>query len=216
MRGADRAGDPAPPDTTPERVTPELISQAAGYYAREMDRVGAGAARVTNKLPMNVVVLGVFAAMFPRGRIVHCRRDPRDVCLSCYCRMFRESMPFTTRLDWLAGYYRAYQRLMDHWVSVFARLEDPPTVHEVRYETLVRRARGDGARRAGRARGRMGGGVPGVGEGRASVTLHGPDQRGVYTTSAGRHRAYEALLGPVTGALADLIEAYERTGGGSA
>ena len=71
------------------------------------------------------------AAIFPNARIIHCVRDPRDVCVSCFTQYFRE-LNFTWDLGDLGFYHKQYQRLMNHWNSV---LPTKPVV--VVYEELV-------------------------------------------------------------------------------
>jgi Tfp pilus assembly protein PilF len=90
------------------------------------------ALRFTDKMPFNFLHLGWIALLFPRARIIHVRRDPRAVCLSCYQQHFTERLPFTYRLEHLARYWLAYDRLMDHWRSVL-----PSQLFEVDYESIV-------------------------------------------------------------------------------
>ncbi len=84
-------------------------------------------------MPDNFLCLGIIALLFPRARVIHCRRDPRDVCLSCYCQNFKIA-PYSHSLEDLALYYREYERLMAHWQRVL-----PMRQMEVRYEDLVTR-----------------------------------------------------------------------------
>ena len=198
----------------PERAgalrEPDVRASASAYLAA-IDEVSPEAARVTDKMPMNLLQLGFFGAMFPRARVIHCRRDPRDNCLSCYCRVFFQDHPWTMRLDWYAAYYRQYQRLMDHWRAVLREV-GAPAMLETRYEQVVRDPDGW----AGRLHGFVGlagdgaGGGQGVGD---APTLRA-DQvgKGIYTSSAGKHERYAAHLAPVYEGLAGEIEAYERGG----
>lgn len=89
------------------------------------------AVRVTDKMPNNFRHLGLIAFLFPRARIMHCQRDPLDVCLSCYFQDFL-TQPFSYDLTNLGRYYREYNRLMAHWSAV---LQVP--VLDVRYEELI-------------------------------------------------------------------------------
>lgn len=184
-------------DQNPERITPELITAAAEHYSGVLDRTSPGAARITNKLPMNVGMIGLFSAMFPRGRIVHCRRDPRDVCLSCFFRNFGAPTPYSTRPEWLAAFYRGYARLINHWRETFEGMPDAPSVHEVRYESFVEDP-GAGTRAL----------IAGVGlpwdeaclsptsDARVNLTQRAHQAgQGVYSSSVGRHELYAAHLG---------------------
>lgn len=89
--------------------------------------------RVTDKMPINFRYLGVLQAALPGAQIVHCRRDARDVALSCFATDFLDpALGFATRLDWLADYIRFYEELVAHW-----RERLPTPMLEVDYEALV-------------------------------------------------------------------------------
>lgn len=89
--------------------------------------------RFTDKLPENFLRIGLIRLILPQARIIHCRRDPVDTCLSCFCQKFGEgSQPFSYDLRELGLEYRRYERVMEHWEKVA-----PGTVYEVRYEDLI-------------------------------------------------------------------------------
>ncbi len=79
----------------------------------------------------NFLHLGLLAALFPRTPLIHCRRDPRDLCLSCYFQNFND-MNFSWSLEDLVAFHREYERAMTHWRQVL-----PSPVFELRYEDLV-------------------------------------------------------------------------------
>ncbi len=97
----------------------ELDVAATGTLARaHMERIGdsVGATlRITDKTPVNFLYLGLIAILFPRARIIHCRREARDVCLSCYFQNFTTGQTWSTDLENLGRYHRAYWRIMEHW-----------------------------------------------------------------------------------------------------
>lgn len=106
---------------------------AAGYLERitQLASSKKSASRVTNKDLSNVLYLGLIATLFPRARLIACRRDPRDVCLSCYFQNF-QYMNFSWSLEEIAFYQGQHERLMAHWRKVL-----PLPIHEVCYEELV-------------------------------------------------------------------------------
>jgi hypothetical protein len=75
--------------------------------------------------------LGLLAAMFPRATFIHCLRDLRDIAVSCWMTDFR-SIRWANRPEHIAGRFRQYRRIMDHWRTVL-----PVTIHEVEYENTV-------------------------------------------------------------------------------
>jgi tetratricopeptide (TPR) repeat protein len=88
-------------------------------------------ARVVDKMPDNYHCLGLLALLFPRATLIHVRRDPRDVAVSCWMTHFR-AIRWADDQDDLARRILDHQRLMAHWQEVL-----PHPVHEVRYERLV-------------------------------------------------------------------------------
>ncbi len=106
---------------------------AAFDYLREITKIAPGATRIANKALANTRIAGVLAHVYPNTRIIHIRRDPRDVALSCYMGSFNNDiLPWTTKLEWIAKAYEQSERLMTHWKDVL----DVPIL-EVRYEQLV-------------------------------------------------------------------------------
>jgi hypothetical protein len=103
---------------------------AYGYLQRLARQAGA-ANRIVDKMPQNYLHLGLIAALFPRARIVHCRRDPMDVCASAYFQNFKW-MTHAASLEDIAFYHQEYARLMEHWRHVL-----PVPMHDVVYEGLV-------------------------------------------------------------------------------
>jgi tetratricopeptide (TPR) repeat protein len=88
---------------------------------------------VTDKTPYNFLHLGLIHAMFPEARIIHCRRDPVDTCVSIYSTWFARGNEFSYDIQELARYYRAYARLMEHWRTVIPA----SLLLEVEYEKVV-------------------------------------------------------------------------------
>ena len=106
------------PECMPDVPMEVLTEFAETVYLPRLRAVGDGASLITDKMPHNFINLGLFALMFPRGRIVHCRRNPIDTCVSIYFQNFAGSHPYAHDLHELGRYYRAYEDLMDHWHRV--------------------------------------------------------------------------------------------------
>ncbi|MEM6926265.1 MAG: sulfotransferase [Myxococcota bacterium] len=99
---------------------------------------------VTDKMPDNLLRLGLASRLAPGSVVVSIRRDPLDTLWSCYRQCFGDGLAWTTRLDWLARVYAAQMRLLEHyrevgsldWVDVdYATLVSDP-------ETAIRRILG--------------------------------------------------------------------------
>jgi tetratricopeptide (TPR) repeat protein len=112
-----------------DAATARALAEA---YLHRLRSLGGGADRVVDKLPFNYLHLGLIATLFPKARIIHCRRDPVDTCVSCFFQNFADPHPFALDLRHLGQYYREYERLMAHWAQVL-----PVPVFELRYEELT-------------------------------------------------------------------------------
>jgi tetratricopeptide (TPR) repeat protein len=92
---------------------------------------GGRAERIVDKMPDNYLYLGLIAALHPDAVLIHCRRDLRDVAVSCWLTDFR-SIRWANDFEHIATRFRQYCRVMDHWHSVL-----PLQIHEVQYEETV-------------------------------------------------------------------------------
>jgi tetratricopeptide (TPR) repeat protein len=124
------AGSSLPTDVG--KLDPAAWADLGTRFVRRLQRYDREASRIVDKLPFNYTLAGIIRLMLPNARIIHCVRDPRDTCLSCYLTSFQNDRGFTCDLADLGSTYSIYWRLMDHWRTVL-----PGGFHEVRYEQLV-------------------------------------------------------------------------------
>ncbi|RWB01681.1 sulfotransferase [Mesorhizobium sp.] len=123
------AGDLSQPITS---ITEDLSRTLAEEHLSYLRERAPSALRVVDKTPHNFELIGLIGLLFPNARIIHCRRDAIDNCVSCFVLNFSEAHSYNTDLNTLGLYYREYDRLMRHWNEVF-----PGLIFENRYETLV-------------------------------------------------------------------------------
>ena len=113
------------------RLERETARRMAQWHEGRLLAVSRNASRVVDKMPENYLYLGLIATLFPRAKIVHCRRDLRDVAVSCWMTNFRH-LHWAADPDHIAARFRDYLRLMEHWRAVL-----PVSVLEVDYEETV-------------------------------------------------------------------------------
>jgi tetratricopeptide (TPR) repeat protein len=120
-------------------LMPELdmhtpMAERGRVYIEKMDALfpERGDKFITDKMPGNFKLLGLIAAMLPEARIIHCRRDPIDNCISCYTQLFTSGHEWTYDLGELGRFYRRYWGVMEHWRKTL-----PGRFLEVRYEQMV-------------------------------------------------------------------------------
>lgn len=114
-------------------LTEREAHDTSAAYLSLLRRIAPDAARVTDKLPFNLLCLGLIHLMLPKARIIQCRRHPVDTCLSMYFTRFRQTVRFASDKADLAVAYRHYARLMDHWLSALP----PDRLLQVEYEELI-------------------------------------------------------------------------------
>jgi len=115
-----------------ELLDDSVCATLAGEYLDHICSLSEDAVRITDKMPHNFKNLWFITLLFPKARVIHCRRDRLDTCLSCYFQDFREVRGFKNDLRVLGLYYRLYEQLMDHWQRVL-----PIPILDVQYEELV-------------------------------------------------------------------------------
>ncbi|MEZ6243131.1 MAG: sulfotransferase [Phycisphaerales bacterium] len=182
----------------PANLDQRTIDELQARYLAELAKAGDAVERVVDKLPGNYINLGLASRITPGARAIHCLRDPRDTCLSCYFQNFGDAHSYSRDLALCAAQYAEHLRIMDHWRATL----DMPIL-DVHYADLVADPEA-GVRRM----------LDFVGlefdeaclrfyESNRSVTTLSSAQvrRPVYTSSLARWKRYESHLAPLIEAL---------------
>ncbi|WP_158932599.1 sulfotransferase [Acidisphaera sp. S103] len=180
----------------------EAVRGAATAHLDWMREQGGDAVRVIDKMPDNCRILGQIAVLFPRARVIVCRRDPRDVCLSCHFQQFAEGQAWSTDQTELAVRFREIDWLLAHWRAVV-----PLRILEVRYEDLVANLEAQSRRLIA---------FLGLDWEPACLAFHETERpvftaslwqvrQPLYSSSVGRWRNYRKHLGPLLDGLKGLV-----------
>ena len=175
------------------------LGKLAQAYLDLLDQRGGGKPRVTDKTIGNFELLGLIHLCFPNAMIIHCRRDARDVCVSCFSTRFSGGHDYAYDLRELGRFWRVYDGLMAHWRAVLP----PGRMLEVDYEALVEDVEGFARQLVAHL------GLPwddaclSFHESRREVRTASFAQvrRPIYKGSVGRWRRFAAHLGPLIEAL---------------
>jgi tetratricopeptide (TPR) repeat protein len=128
---------PDAPDSKERAASKEVLSTLAKLYLQESrQHLPEGFEDnhyLIDKMPGNFMFCGLILAALPHAKIVHCRRNPIDTCLSCYSKYFVSGQSFTYDLAELGRYYRSYEKLMSHWRQKLPKEK----FFEIDYEDLV-------------------------------------------------------------------------------
>ncbi|GAA5133478.1 tetratricopeptide repeat-containing sulfotransferase family protein [Thalassotalea piscium] len=88
---------------------------------------------ITDKLPFNMLLVGLIKLVLPNAKIIHCVRDAKDNCVSIYKKNFTtDNYRFAYNLKALGQFHRLYTELMAHWHLTF-----PGEIYDVHYESLI-------------------------------------------------------------------------------
>jgi len=112
-------------------LDPKSAADVAARYLAGISCLGGGKARVTDKMPDNYLYVGFLHILFPNARIIHCRRDLRDIALSCWLTEFR-SIRWASKQEHIVERIKEYLRITEHWRRVL-----PNRMLEIRYEETV-------------------------------------------------------------------------------
>ena len=115
-----------------DRLSVDRADGMAQIYLEPMKSLSPNALRIVDKMPLNFLHLGLISLLLPEAKIIHCRRDPLDNCLSCHMTNFVVAHDYKYELNNLGRFYRIHDRVMAHWKSVL----DLPIL-EVDYEKVV-------------------------------------------------------------------------------
>jgi tetratricopeptide (TPR) repeat protein len=119
---------------------PTEARKMAADYLHSLPHLPDGTIAFVDKMPENYRLIGFLKSAFPDCRIVHLRRDPRDVALSMWRGHFAGSaLSYTYDLSAMAHRFNLYAAMMAHWHRV-----TPGQIFDLSYEDLVRDVTGTG------------------------------------------------------------------------
>jgi tetratricopeptide (TPR) repeat protein len=115
-------------------INPEILKEMGETYVNlssKRDPIGQ-AKRITDKMPGNYIYLGLIAKMLPNAKIIHCRRNPIDTCLSNFTQNFSSGQPWSFSLEEIGEEFLRYKDLMAYWHTVL-----PGRILDIDYEETV-------------------------------------------------------------------------------
>lgn len=185
---------------------PTVAQREAANYLGVLRTCDGNAVRITDKMPDNIFWLGLIACLFPGARVIFCRRDPRDICLSCYFQSFGAGLSWSNDLEDCAFRAQEVDRLWRHWQGML-----PLRMLELRYETLVGDLEGQSRRLID---------FVGLPWDPACLAFHQTARQvmtaslwqvrqPLYASSVGRWRHYRSHLGSLLAGLAGILPAED-------
>jgi tetratricopeptide (TPR) repeat protein len=113
------------------RLDRPTAQRLASQQLEKLCEFSRDALRIVDKTPENYFFLGLLASLFPRAKVIHCRRDLRDVAVSCWMTHFHD-VRWANDREHIISRFHQHQRMMEHWRKVL-----PVPLLEVDYEQTV-------------------------------------------------------------------------------
>ena len=185
------------------------INRCAQAWLAAIPAANSCQARIVDKSISTALHTGLAVLMFPKARLVFVRRHPMDIYWSAYREMFgANAVTFTYSPEMLARRIKFSEHIMSLWQQ---RL--PERILTVRYEDIVMNTEALTRKIIAHT---------GLEWSEECLSFHKSNtvvrtasmaqvREPVYKSSIGKWQAYGKQLAPVTSALADLIENYEKT-----
>ena len=103
------------------------------YYEENINKFNFSEEYMSDKAPLNFRFIGFVKKIFPNSYIIHCDRDPLDVCWSNYKQFFTSSKTgFTSNLTNLGKFYNLYNEYMQHWNKLYGK-----KIYNLKYENFI-------------------------------------------------------------------------------
>jgi Tfp pilus assembly protein PilF len=105
-----------------------------GYdYINKMKSLSKNSFTTTDKLTVNFEWIGFIKLILPNAKIIHCKRNPKDNCLSIFKTHFTSGLvKYAYDFKEIIQYYNYYYDLMNFW-----NLNIPDFIYNISYENLV-------------------------------------------------------------------------------
>ena len=110
-----------------------LFETLGKTYLEKISLLDSQSSRITDKMPFNMMMIGLIKIALPNAKIIHCVRDAKDNCLSIFKQNFTTgNYRFAYNLKTLGQFHNQYRQLMKHWHQVM-----PDFIYDIEYEALT-------------------------------------------------------------------------------
>jgi tetratricopeptide (TPR) repeat protein len=114
-------------------ISHKKVFEIREYYIEQIKVFSHNQKYITDKAPLNFRWIGLIKILFPDSKIIHCQRDPLDICFSNYKNSFAaSSLSFSYNLENLGNFFNLYKDLMKFWDVNFS-----DDIYNLNYEELI-------------------------------------------------------------------------------
>ena len=112
----------------------EKFKKIGQEYVNKIKEISGKNEKVTDKLPINFKWIGFIKLVLPNSKIIHCTRNPKDICISIYKNYFTNAeLNYAYDFEELVNFYNLYEDLMQFWKNNL-----PGFITEIKYEDLIK------------------------------------------------------------------------------
>jgi len=117
----------------PKTIFNKNFLSAGNYYIAKTKKISCDKKYIINKLPLNFRWIGLIKLILPNAKIIHCRRNPMDTCLSIFQQNFyTKGNEYSYKLSEIGVFFNLYIDIINHWKKVL-----PNSFYEIDYEHYV-------------------------------------------------------------------------------
>ncbi|MCK5617044.1 tetratricopeptide repeat protein [Candidatus Pacearchaeota archaeon] len=128
---ANRAPSKSPYPNSINDINTSFLNKESEKHITYLKEISNDSEYIIDKMPHNFMYVGLIKMLFPNSKIIHCLRNPLDICLSIYFHNFNSNHPYSDKLENLGHYYNQYRYLMQHWEN---KHKD---IYNISYELLL-------------------------------------------------------------------------------
>lgn len=102
------------------KLTQENFKEKKRDYINKLQKLDPDHKFVTDKMPHNFVLIGFIKILFPKAKIIYCKRNKMDNCFSLFAHKFIDkSHGYCYNQKTLSKYYDLHIELMKYWQEIF-------------------------------------------------------------------------------------------------
>ncbi len=120
-------------DAAADDLSRPRLDQLAASYLSLLHSIAPESEKVTDKMTENYMRLGSIHLIFPKVKIIYCRRHAVDNSLSIFMNNFNNPPVYVHDRENIVFTYEQHLRIMEHWNEVLPR----DTMMTVDYEQMV-------------------------------------------------------------------------------
>ena len=108
------------PEFKIETISKDNLNYIKKYYEDSINNYNFYEEYIVDKAPLNFRFIGFIKKALPNSYIIHCERDPLDICWSNYKQYFQSNkLDYSYDLTNLGNFYNLYKEYMKYWEKLY-------------------------------------------------------------------------------------------------